>query len=156
MKQETPSGSQMCTRASPSLVARGLAASVDATVISVAVYLGSSIYLNSGLPASARLASFCSTAAALLGYGPLLEASRLQATFGKWLLGIKVQSSTGGRIGLARATARFLSKYSMFMLTLGISMATSLLSSRRTMLHDLVCKTRVVKRTVVDPTDGLR
>jgi uncharacterized RDD family membrane protein YckC len=96
--------------------------------------------------------------AVLVPYFTLLESSRLQATFGKLLLGIKVIDLSGKRISFARATGRFFAKvFSGQVLLIGYFMAA--FSKRKQALHDLLAATLVVtKEGIVSvktrPTNG--
>ena len=79
----------------------------------------------------------------LIPYFALLESSRLQATFGKLLLGIKVVDLSGKRISFARATGRFFAKIlSGQVLLIGYLMAA--FTERKQTLHDLLAGTLVV------------
>jgi uncharacterized RDD family membrane protein YckC len=79
----------------------------------------------------------------LVPYFTLLESSRLQATFGKLFLGIKVVDLSGKRISFARATGRFFAKIlSGQVLLIGYFMAV--FSRRKQTLHDLLIGTLVV------------
>ncbi len=79
----------------------------------------------------------------LIPYFTLLESSRLQATFGKLLLGIKVVDLSGKRISFARATGRFFAKIlSGQILLIGYLLAA--FTERKQTLHDLLAGTLVV------------
>jgi uncharacterized RDD family membrane protein YckC len=79
----------------------------------------------------------------LIPYFTLLESSRLQATFGKLLLGIKVIDLSGKRISFARATGRFFAKIlSGQVLLIGYWLAA--FTERKQALHDLLAGTLVV------------
>ena len=81
----------------------------------------------------------------LIPYFTLLESSRLQATFGKLLLGIKIVDLSGKRISFARATGRFFAKaLSGQVLLIGYLMAA--FSERKQTLHDLLAGTLVVTK----------
>jgi uncharacterized RDD family membrane protein YckC len=84
----------------------------------------------------------------LLGllYYILMESSRRQGTVGKILLGIKVVDYAGGRISVARATARYFARIpSALLLMMGYLMM--LWTRRRQTLHDLLCATLVVNES---------
>jgi uncharacterized RDD family membrane protein YckC len=84
----------------------------------------------------------------LVPYFTLLESSRLQATFGKLLLGIRIVDLLGKRISFARATGRFFAKtLSGQVLLIGYFMA--MLSRRKQTLHDLLAGTLVVTKESV-------
>ena len=81
--------------------------------------------------------------AVLFPYFTLLESSRLQATLGKLLFGIKVVGLSGKRISFARATGRFFAKIlSGQVLLIGYLMAA--FTERKQALHDLLAGTLVV------------
>jgi uncharacterized RDD family membrane protein YckC len=83
--------------------------------------------------------------AVLIPYFTLLESSRLQATFGKLLMGIKVVDLSGKRISFAGATGRFFAKIlSGQVLLIGYFMAA--FSERKQTLHDLLAGTLVVTK----------
>jgi type IV pilus assembly protein PilA len=73
-----------------------------------------------------------------------MECSAKQGTLGKLVLGIKVVSLDGGRIGFGRATGRFFALLlSAVILYIGFLMAA--FSKRRQALHDMIAGTLVVK-----------
>lgn len=79
----------------------------------------------------------------LIPYFTLLESSRLQATLGKLLLGIKVVDVLGKRISFVRAMGRFLAKIlSGQVLLIGYLMAA--FSERKQTLHDVLAGTLVI------------
>ena len=83
--------------------------------------------------------------AVLIPYFILLESSRLQATFGKLLVGIKVVDLSGKRISFARATGRFFAKIlSGQVLLIGYWLAA--FTERKQTLHDLLAGTLVVTK----------
>ncbi|WP_428622386.1 RDD family protein, partial [Sedimenticola sp.] len=73
------------------------------------------------------------------------ESSNLQGTPGKWLLGIKVMSVHGRRIGVARAYWRQ-TLYLVSLMLFFISVWYTVAHNDRTGAHDLYSKSRVVKR----------
>jgi len=75
-------------------------------------------------------------------YCSLLESSRWQATVGKHLLGLKVTSHRGERIGFGRAAARFVAKL-LSGLTLCLGYLLFFFTKRRQALHDLIAGTLV-------------
>jgi uncharacterized RDD family membrane protein YckC len=76
-------------------------------------------------------------------YFTLLESSRLQATLGKLLCGMKVNDLSGHRISFLRATGRFFGKIlSGQILLIGYLMAA--FTKRKQSLHDLLAGTVVV------------
>lgn len=79
-----------------------------------------------------------------LFYWPVLESSTHQATFGKRMLGIRVEHADGGRTTLLRALGRNLAKtISAIPLFLGFVMAA--FTGRKQGLHDMIAKCVVVR-----------
>lgn len=73
------------------------------------------------------------------------ECSSLQATPGKLLLGLKVTTMDGKRIGFGRATGRFFGKLiSAIPLYVGFMMAGW--TEKKQALHDMMCETLVVRK----------
>lgn len=78
-------------------------------------------------------------------YFSLMESSSTQATLGKMLLGIKVTTLDGERIGFGRATGRYFGKIlSGLILCIGYMMAGW--TSQKQALHDMIASTLVVKK----------
>ena len=75
-------------------------------------------------------------------YCSLLESSSWQATVGKHVLGMKVMSHRGERIGFGRAAARFAAKL-LSGLTLCLGYLLFFFTKRRQALHDLIAGTLV-------------
>ena len=75
-------------------------------------------------------------------YCSLLESSRWQATIGKRVLGIRVTSHRGERIGFGRAAARFAAKL-LSGLTLCLGYLLFFVTKRHQALHDLIAGTLV-------------
>lgn len=73
------------------------------------------------------------------------EASRLQATPGKWLLGLQVTDLHGGRISLRQTLIRYFGKM-LSTLILGIGFQLMEWSKRRQTLHDRLAGTCVVQK----------
>lgn len=84
-------------------------------------------------------------------YWPVMQASGLQATFGKALLGLRVTGYQGTRISILRSFGRELAKMlSSMVLMIGFVMAA--FTGRKQALHDLIASTYVVqegRRSVV-------
>ena len=86
--------------------------------------------------------------AVVFPYFTLLESSRLQATLGKLLCGIKVTDLSGRRISFLRATGRFFGRIlSGQILVIGYLMAA--FTERKQALHDLLAGTLVVSNESV-------
>ena len=75
----------------------------------------------------------------------LMESSGLQGTPGKLALGLKVTDLTGRRIGVWRATLRYVAEV-LNSLTLGVGYLMAAFTDRRQALHDIVAGTLVVHR----------
>ena len=78
-------------------------------------------------------------------YCALFESSRLRATPGKWVCGLEVLDSDGGRIGFGRASGRYFAKFlSCAIFLIGFLMTD--FTPRRQALHDYLSVTYVVRR----------
>lgn len=75
-------------------------------------------------------------------YFTVAESSRRQATFGKRMVGLRVDEA-GQRISFARANGRFWSKQ-LSALTLGIGYIACAFTRRKQALHDLMSGCYVV------------
>jgi len=74
-----------------------------------------------------------------------MESSPLQATLGKWLVGIYVTDMEGNRIGFGKATGRFFSKIiSAIILTVGYWLAG--FTAKKQALHDMIAGSLVLKK----------
>ncbi|MBN1348966.1 RDD family protein [candidate division KSB1 bacterium] len=74
-----------------------------------------------------------------------MESSPLQATVGKYLVGIYVTDSNGERISFGRATGRYFAKIlSGIILSIGYLMAG--FTEKKQALHDMVANSLVLKR----------
>ncbi len=78
-------------------------------------------------------------------YWAIFEASRRRATPGKMLLGIFVTDKQGRRIGFARATVRYFSKF-LSTLPLGIGLLYTFANKRRQAMHDDIASTLVLRK----------
>lgn len=83
-------------------------------------------------------------------YGTLLEASGLQATLGKWLVGAAVATENGNRMGLRQSFVRNATKI-ISMLPLFVGCVWAAFNSQRQAWHDRFAKTRVVTRKSLMP-----
>jgi uncharacterized RDD family membrane protein YckC len=122
---------------------RFLAVLVDSAI----VFLGTALIIAGGAlalgPEMAPLAGLASWLFAFL-YWPVLQASPLQATFGKALLRLRVTGYQGNRISFLRALGRELAKIlSSAVLMVGYILAG--FTARKQALHDLVASTYVVR-----------
>ncbi len=81
-----------------------------------------------------------------LGYFVVLEASKLQATLGKLVVGIRVSDANGQRIGIGRSIGRTLAKIvSYIVLLIGFIMVA--FTDRKRGLHDMLAGTLVHYRS---------
>lgn len=78
-------------------------------------------------------------------YGAFMESSKIQATIGKMLLGMKVTDYKGKRISFLRATGRHFAKY-LSAAILGIGYLMIAFTKRKQGLHDILAQTYVVKK----------
>jgi uncharacterized RDD family membrane protein YckC len=78
-------------------------------------------------------------------YNAFMNSSQRCATYGKYLMGLKVTGLNGEEIGFGQATGRYFAKYiSTFPLFAGFFVTP--FTRRRQALHDMVAGTVVVKR----------
>lgn len=78
-------------------------------------------------------------------YFALMESSKYQATLGKMAVGIKVTTTSGGRIDLVKSIIRQIGKYvSGLILLIGYIMAA--FTEKKQALHDMIASTLVVKK----------
>ena len=78
-------------------------------------------------------------------YSVFFIASRRMATPGKMLFGIYVVDEHGDQISKSKALARFFISI-LSTLFLGLGMLTIFLTKEKLALHDIICKTRVIKK----------
>jgi uncharacterized RDD family membrane protein YckC len=81
----------------------------------------------------------------LLAYWTLMEGGPLQATIGKYVMGLKVTDSQGGKVTFARALGRATGKFASAWI-FGIGCLMILFTDKERGLHDMLSKTLVVKR----------
>ncbi|HSX04399.1 MAG TPA: RDD family protein [Rhabdochlamydiaceae bacterium] len=74
-------------------------------------------------------------------YYAFYECSRMQATIGKRILGLKVASLSGERINFAKATGRYFGKF-LSQITLGYLLV--LMTEKKQALHDKLASTVVI------------
>jgi uncharacterized RDD family membrane protein YckC len=72
--------------------------------------------------------------------------AKLGATPGKMALGLKVVRADGGPVELGRAFGRYFAKF-LSMMILGIGYIMVAFDSEKRGLHDMICGTRVIKRS---------
>jgi len=78
-------------------------------------------------------------------YRTVMEASKLQATFGKLALQIIVTDTNYGRIGFGRANGRFWSSL-LTIQTLGIGFLIVAFTKKKQAMHDFIVNTLVIKK----------
>lgn len=76
-------------------------------------------------------------------YAPMLEASAIRGTIGKYLMGIQVANLNGGRVTFQAAVIRNLMKF-VSALLIGFGYIMMLFTDRKQCLHDLVADTTVI------------
>jgi uncharacterized RDD family membrane protein YckC len=77
-------------------------------------------------------------------YFALMESSGWQATVGKKMIGLKVTTLDGQRIGFGRATGRYFGKI-VSALILGIGFLMAGWTERKQALHDMMAGTLVIR-----------
>ncbi|MCC8406614.1 MAG: RDD family protein [Rickettsia endosymbiont of Sceptobius lativentris] len=87
-------------------------------------------------------------------YWALFESSKLQATLGKYLLGMKIINKNGTRISFLKSLSRLLLDVIMGIIDDGIggpiitiiSVLCIAFTKQKTSIPDMICGTRVVRR----------
>ncbi|MHC8509483.1 MAG: RDD family protein [Rhodospirillales bacterium] len=98
---------------------------------------------------AAAFATFAAIWAAVLtttAYGVLFTASRMQATPGKFFLGMKVTDAAGNRLSIWRALGRDLAKFATGKDFLFLTYCIAGRTARKRALHDMAAGTYVVAR----------
>jgi uncharacterized RDD family membrane protein YckC len=123
---------------------RGIAAAIDWLLIGMVVSLSIGYHGQLAPPHSTtKLVVYYSAAALVVwAYFAVLEACPLQATLGKLVLGMKVTTLDGRRIGLGRASARTLAKL-LSLAPLGLGFVLASTDARNQALHDRLAATLV-------------
>jgi uncharacterized RDD family membrane protein YckC len=126
---------------------RGIAAAIDWMLIGVVVSLSIGYHGQLAPPHSTvKIVVYYALAAALVwGYFAVLEACAWRATLGKLVVGVRVTTLDGRRIGVGRATARLLAKFGLSLALLGLGFVLAAVDARRQALHDRVAGTLVVR-----------
>ncbi len=132
-----------------------IAAYLVDVVIEVTVMLPVGMGIGRALePGGSDFAGVVATGVSLLfdsAYFSVFESSAMQATPGKWLLGMRVTGLDGRRISVMRACARYAGKgLSAVLLFLGFAMIAS--HSRKQGLHDILARTLVLRGRVTQAT----
>ncbi|MUG44326.1 RDD family protein [Paenibacillus woosongensis] len=86
-------------------------------------------------------------------YYAILESSKLQGTFGKKALGIIVVDQNYERVTFLRASGRFWSRI-ISMLTIYVGYIMAAFTQRKQALHDIIAKTYVVDKKVLELSKG--
>lgn len=125
---------------------RGTAAAIDWLLLGVVVSLSIGYHGQLAPPHSTvKIVVYYALAAALVwGYFAGLEACAWRATLGKLVVGVRVTTLDGRRIGVGRATARLLAK-GVSLAPLGLGFVLAGVDARRQALHDRVAGTLVVR-----------
>jgi uncharacterized RDD family membrane protein YckC len=125
---------------------RGIAAAIDWLLIGVVVSLSIGYHGQLAPPHSTvKLVVYYALAVAVVWlYFAAMEASALRATLGKRVVGVRVTTLDGRRIGFGRATARLLAKL-LSLAPLGLGFVLAGVDARKQALHDKVAGTLVVR-----------
>jgi uncharacterized RDD family membrane protein YckC len=81
-----------------------------------------------------------------LVYSAIAEASSMQGTFGKRLMGIKVVDREGHRLGFGRAIVRSISKI-LSLIPFGLGFLWVAFSKEKKGWHDMIAKTYVIPKS---------
>lgn len=90
-----------------------------------------------------------------LFYYPVFESSPMQATPGKYWMGLRVLNQNGQTLSFPRAVARHLLKYVSACL-LAVGYLIQLFTEKRQALHDLVVSSVVVKSEGIESPDWIQ
>jgi uncharacterized RDD family membrane protein YckC len=125
---------------------RGIAAAIDWLLIGVVVSLSIGYHGQLAPPHSTVkvVVYYTLAVAAVWLYFAALEASPWWATLGKRVVGVRVTTLDGRRIGVGRATARLLAKL-LSLALLGFGFVLAGVDARKQALHDKVAGTLVVR-----------
>jgi uncharacterized RDD family membrane protein YckC len=143
---QTPAGRSQVTRAYGGLWRRGIAAAIDWLLIGVVVSLSIGYHGQLATPHSTvKVVVYYTLAVAVVWlYFAALEACAWRATLGKRVVGVRVTTLDGRRIGVGRATARLLAKL-LSLALLGLGFVLAGVDARKQALHDKVAGTLVVR-----------
>jgi len=144
---QTLAGRPQVTRAYGGFWRRGIAAAIDWLLIGVVVSFSIGYHGQLAAPHStAKVVVYYALALAVVWlYFAGMEGSAWQATLGKLVVGVKVTTLDGQRIGLGRATARLLAKLGLSLPPLGFGFVLAGLDARKQALHDKAAGTLVVR-----------
>jgi uncharacterized RDD family membrane protein YckC len=125
---------------------RGIAAAIDWLLIGVVVSLSIGYHGQLAPPHSTvKLVVYYALAVLVVWlYCAAMEACAWRATLGKLVVGVRVTTLDGRRIGVGRATARLLAKL-LSLALLGVGFVLAGVDARKQALHDKLAGTLVVR-----------
>ena len=143
---QTLAGRSQVGRAYGGFWRRGIAAVIDWLVIGVVVSLSIGYHGQLAPPHSTvKVVVYYALAVLLVWlYFVAMEACAWRATLGKLVVGVRVTTLDGRRIGFGRATARLLAKL-LSLALLGLGFVLAGVDARKQALHDKVAGTLVVR-----------
>jgi uncharacterized RDD family membrane protein YckC len=126
---------------------RGIAAAIDWLLIGAVVSLSIGYHGQLAPPHSTlKVVVYYTLAALVVGlYFAVMEASAWRATLGKRVVGVRVTTLDGRRIGFGQAIARLLAKLFLSLALLGLGFVWAGVDTRKQALHDKVAGTLVVR-----------
>ena len=126
---------------------RGIAAAIDWLLIGVVVSLSIGYHGQLAPPHSTVKVVVYYTLAMLVVwlYFAAMEACAWRATLGKRVVGVRVTTLDGRRIGVGRASVRLLAKFGLSLPPLGFGFVLAGVDARKQALHDKVAGTLVVR-----------
>jgi uncharacterized RDD family membrane protein YckC len=126
---------------------RGIAAAIDWLLIGVVVSFSIGYHGQLAPPhATVKVVVYYALAVLVVWlYFAAMEASAWRATLGKLVVGVRVTTLDGQRIGFGRATARVLAKFGLSLPPLGLGFVLAGVDARKQALHDKVAGTLVVR-----------
>jgi uncharacterized RDD family membrane protein YckC len=144
---QTLAGRSQVGRAYGGFWRRGIAAAIDWILIGVVVSFTIGYHGQLATPHSTvKVVVYYALALAVVWlYFAAMEASAWQATLGKLVVGVRVTTVDGQRIGYGRATARLLAKFGLSLPPLGLGFVLAGVDARKQALHDKVAGTVVVR-----------
>jgi uncharacterized RDD family membrane protein YckC len=145
---QTVAGRSQVSRTYGGFWRRGIAAAIDWMLIGVVVSFSIGYHGQLAPPHStAKVVAFYALALVVVWlYFAAMEASAWQATLGKWVVGVRVTTLDGQRIGFGQATARLLAKFGLSLPPLGLGFVLAGVDARKQAVHDKVAGTVVVLR----------
>lgn len=122
--------------------ARVLAIIIDAIILAIIGLAISFIDSATGFTLSKGVVNSLIVLISLI-YFTVFESSKIQATFGKMALGIKVTDLVGNRISWLRALGRYFAKI-LSAVIFGIGYLMVAFTSKKQALHDMIAGTLVI------------